>query len=393
MKMKWTPALLVLLFCLVLALPAAAEEANYILDSTGVLTDSELRQLEASAQELHAQYNVEVLFALLPGNDSQELMAYSQSDDRVGAGADCILLVVNDSYWNAHFWGESVAFGDSENERSLGQAFNDGQTYYDGVRNYLLQAERILQEHLPGEDTGGVGSPLLVDAADLLPADQEASLLSQLQDISSRQAMDVVVLTVSDLSGMSPRDYADNYYDSHGYGQGANLSGVLLLHCPESRDWWISTSGAAITVFTDVDLDYIGRMVAEKLAQGDAAAAYELFAVQCDRLIEEAKQGGALNSAKPGLPWFWVPISLLLGFVIAWLIVGHMRRKLTNLPSCNDAGSYIRPDSLKMETSRELFLYKHVVRTRRETDRGPRGGSSTHRSKSGASHGGRGGKY
>ena len=55
--------------------------------------------------------------------------------------------------------------------------------------------------------------PRLVDHANLLTASEERTLLNNLDEISTRQNMDVVIVTVDTLEGKSPQDYADDFYD------------------------------------------------------------------------------------------------------------------------------------------------------------------------------------
>ena len=90
--------------------------------------------------------------------------------------------------------------------------------------------------------------PLLVDNADLLTDIEESALLSKLANISSNQQMDIVIVTVNDLDGETPRDYADDFYDFNCYAE----DGALLLISMENSDWYISTSGYGITAVTDI---------------------------------------------------------------------------------------------------------------------------------------------
>ena len=84
--------------------------------------------------------------------------------------------------------------------------------------------------------------PRLGDDADLLTDHEEAVLLSELDEISERQRMDIVVVTTDSLEGKSAMEYADDFYDYNGYGFGNSRDGVLLLISMEDRDWWLSTT-------------------------------------------------------------------------------------------------------------------------------------------------------
>ena len=89
----------------------------------------------------------------------------------------------------------------------------------------------------------------------------------------------------------------------------------------------------------------------------------------------------------------WIPISIIVGVVLALIIVGVMKGKLKTVRSQAAANSYMKKDSLNIETSQDLFLYSTVSRTKIEREESSDGGSSTHTSSSGSTHGGGGGKF
>ena len=92
------------------------------------------------------------------------------------------------------------------------------------------------------------------DLAGLLSGNEESSLVTKLNELSERQKMDIVVLTTDTLDGKTPRDYADDIYDYGNFGYGESKDGALLLISIEDNDWYISTCGYGITVFTDAGI-------------------------------------------------------------------------------------------------------------------------------------------
>ena len=235
----------------------------------------------------------------------------------------------------------------------------------------------------------------LMDEAGLLTAEEKSELSRTLDEISERQGMDVVIVTVYSLYGQSAMRFADDYFDYNGYGQGADRSGVLLLHSPGDREWWITTRGYGITAFTDAGLDYIGEQIKGYLADGDNAAAYGRFAELCDEFITQAKNGSPYDYGtlpRDPLPLWTIPLAVAIGLIAAFLIVGAMKAKLKTVRFKAEANSYIRKGSFAVTQSRDTFLYRHVMRTPRPRNTGG-GGSRTHVGSSGARHGGRGGRY
>ena len=108
----------------------------------------------------------------------------------------------------------------------------------------------------------------MVDMADLLSDSEEKELQNQLDEISERQKVDVVVVTVDSLGSKSPMKYADDFYDNNGYGFGNKKDGILLLLSMEERDWHITTTGFGITAITDAGLDYISDEFVSYLSDG-----------------------------------------------------------------------------------------------------------------------------
>lgn len=235
----------------------------------------------------------------------------------------------------------------------------------------------------------------LVDDADLLTPDEEASLLGVLDEISTRQGMDVVVVTTPSLNGAaSSVEFADDYYDYNGYAN----DGILLLVSMEERDWCMSTKGYGITAFTDAGLDYIAEEVLYFLSDGYYVLAFDTFASQCDRFITQAKTGQPFDvdnmPKEPFSPFFTLLTSLVPGFIIAFIATAIMKGKLKSVHHRQEAADYMKRGSLQLSVSRDLYLYSTVTRQKKEQPKpSGSGGSTTHRSSSGATHGGRSGKF
>lgn len=239
--------------------------------------------------------------------------------------------------------------------------------------------------------------PRVVDMAGLLDETERAALLSRLDEISERERVDVVVVTVNGLEGKSPMQYADDFYDNNGYGYGGAKDGVLLLVSMADRDWWISTTGYGITAFTDAGMDYISEQFLPALSSGDYREAFMCFADCCEEFITEAKAGHPYDIGHmPKGPFrlgFSVCVSLAAGLILAVVVTACMKGQLKSVRSQPGASSYVKDQSLNVTESRDIFLYSNVRRREKPKNNTSRGGSRTHTSSSGRSHGGRGGKF
>lgn len=235
----------------------------------------------------------------------------------------------------------------------------------------------------------------LQDMAGLLTDDEAAYLTDMLNEISVRQEMEVVIATTDALYGKSVAEYADDLYDECHFGYGEDRDGLLLLISMEDRDWYISTCGYGITAFTDAGLDYIGQQIVPALSEGEYAEAFEEYIVLCDAFITQAMDGEPYdtdNMPRGPLSPVWILISLLAGLIIAACVVWSMVQKLKSVSPQKSASGYIKDGSLNITEQHDLFLY-HTVTRKARPKQSSSSGSSVHRSSSGSSHGGRGGKF
>ena len=130
-------------------------------------------------------------------------------------------------------------------------------------------------------------SSRLVDNADYLTDSEEATLLNKLDEISTRQGLDIVIVTISDLYGEDITAFADDFYDENGY----QPDGILLLISDYDREWAISTAGYGITAFTDAGQEYLTGQFLNALSEGEYASAFDTYADLCDEFITQAKAG------------------------------------------------------------------------------------------------------
>ena len=244
--------------------------------------------------------------------------------------------------------------------------------------------------------------PRLVDEADLLSDSDEAELLGKLDEISERQQMDIVVLTVNSLEGKSPEEYADDFYDYNGYGFGDGRDGILFLISMGEREMCMSTAGYGITAFTDAGQNYIYDQIMTYIKDGDYATAFTIFAAQCDGFITQARTGEPYDIDNlPEEPFSVVGaliIAVGIGCIISLIATGIMRLQLHSVYSRQAAEDYMIKDSMQVTRSNDLFLYKQVERREKPKEveqekPSSQGGSTTHVSSSGTTHGGSSRKF
>lgn len=231
----------------------------------------------------------------------------------------------------------------------------------------------------------------LVDEADLLSDSEEVILTEMLDEISIRQNLDIVIVTVNSTGKQTAAEYADDAYDYTGYAE----DGILLLISMEEREWAISTAGFGITAFTDAGLDYLTDQFADPMSAGEWNDAFHRFADLCDEFITQARNGAPYDTGnlpkKPFNPLLTGLVSLGIGFVIAFLRMNGWKNQLCSVQAKTEAKDYVQKDSLILTEQKDLFLYRRV--DRQEKSKNDSDGSSTHTSSSGETHGGASGSF
>ena len=261
-------------------------------------------------------------------------------------------------------------------------------------------------------------NPNIADNADLLTTQEELLLETTTDVIRDDYDFDVVILTVSSTQGEAVEAFADDYYDYNGYGVDSQRSGVLFLVSMEDRDWFISTRGRGIDLISDGEIDYIEQEIIPYLSEGDYAVCFSEFLSVCKEILEldadseefsdyygydtENDYFFAGNSYDDGYSnpksfnfFKNALIAFAVGFIIALIVVLNMKSKLKPGRAKSGAADYVVAGSMNLTHSHERFLYRHVTRTPRQQNNsnGRSGGGGVRVGSSGASHGGRGGKF
>lgn len=391
-----------------------ADGAKYFIDETMNAPDAALDAANELADDIYDEYGIEVLMLITDDyhQGAKSLGKYAENYGGIGISKqDSVMLVLNEDEgeYVVRKTGKCDGMFTNADCEGFWDAYNYEMSYADGFTAYLNSAKSIISRSSAagtGSVTSGAQSkvsqstyPRLMDEAGLLSSDEAAEIKAKLDEISERQKFDVVIATVNSLSGKTPREYADDLYDYSGFGFGENKDGVLFLISMEDRDWYITTTGYGIAAITDAGREYIADKFTGYLSDGDYAEAFRIYANEVDRFVTNAAETGKPydvgNLPHDPLSLIWIPISLVVGLIIAAGVVGGMKSKLRSVSFAAAADSYVKSGSMNVRESRDMFLYSTVSRTAKpkDNDSSSSGGSSTHTSSSGTTHGGGGGKF
>ena len=180
----------------------------------------------------------------------------------------------------------------------------------------------------------------VVDAANVIPPDQEAALTKRLDDLQKTTGNQLVVATVPDLEGYPIEDYGNRLIRSWGVGLKDANNGAILLVAPNDRKVRIEVGYGLEPVLTDafssvvINQDILPRFkagdipggivagtnaVADQLALPDAEARAKVTAAaaEYDKTHRRSNSGGG-----------GVPIGLIFfGIVLAAIVIPMISRR------------------------------------------------------------------
>lgn len=391
MKNKAFAILCVIVLSLTMIIPVCAV-STHIFDSTGTIGD--LTSLEAFAQKIEDDYNYSVLLAVIDGAGDEGTYGYCRGlYEAHAAEKDGIALTYNYGDNKYAFYcagkGEEL-FPERVQNEVLWQAFAYTENYFDGAYEFYLAAEEIINKAVTPAVTSDTANenteqvtgfvpverslPLVVDNAKVLSAEEEEVLSEKLEELGSMYMLEIGVVTVDGYDGKDPQAFADDFYDYNGYGYGENDDGLIVVFntgkADGNRNIAISTHGTAIDLLTDMEIDIIIEMMIPPIKNGNYAVAFDYFVSECE------------NSFDTGISFFWIPVSILIGFALAYFITKIQASKLKTVRQQVDASDYV--NNVMLTGDSDMFMYRNVVRTQKPKENS----SSTHTSSSGRTHGG-----
>ncbi len=233
---------------------------------------------------------------------------------------------------------------------------------------------RTLEDHTPVEN--GVR---VYDYANLLNDNEESSINETISELSAKTNLDIVVVTEDEGVDGYYTAFADDFYDYNGFGFDESNSGVLLFIDMEDRVVWMSTTGKAISIFTDSRIQNITDECARYLGKEYYYGAVSSFLNDFKSYTVKS-----INGAEA------IVAVVLAGITFALIFLITCKRYKTNGQEC----------SYDVDKNADLYIagsFDNLIDVRHRTvhivSSSGGGGSSTHSGSSGSSHGGGGSSF
>ena len=233
-------------------------------------------------------------------------------------------------------------------------------------------------------------NPSIVDEAGYLMQSELASLTEELDKLRKEYDFEVAIYTESELSAATAEASADDIYDYGGYGAGENDDGIMLYICRDTREYHFTTHGKGREYFNQNGLIYLESKVLPYLEDNNYYKAFSVYIDTADELLSMARDSKPYNerNLSPKYIIGVILVCLLAPLLLAYIMMKQKLSKMKTARENNYAANYVKPGSMKLTVSRDLFLYSRITKTEK-----PKSSSGTHTSSSGRTHGGRGGSF
>lgn len=372
MTRKLISAVLVLVLCISLALTVSAESKaiDFVVDEYDIFTADELTALNEAAAGVYQRTGVGVFFVFT----QEEILEEYDVDLLTGGMTDYVIMLENDTSWFTFYGGKGTEI-DLEKEEELRGIYDATETYGEGVAAFLDATEACFPANVT--IVAPAGEWFVYDDADLLTDAEEDTLSRKLAEVSHTYQAEIVICTVASVDGGDVDVFLEYVYDSMGFGYGENHDGVLLLLCMDTRDYRILSNGFAAEAINPGDIENIGDEIVPHLSDGAYAAGFDAFADQCAYYLDGYINGFPFDFGSQAL------ISLVLGFLVGWIVSAVLKGQLKSVRKQDRANSYLKPGSLQLTVSNDFFLYRNVTQSRKESQSSSSGSSSSSRSTGG----------
>ncbi len=125
------------------------------------------------------------------------------------------------------------------------------------------------------------------DQANLFTEPQRAELLERANMIGEQFEIDIAIVTTNDNEGKTSRQYAEDFYNQHGFGFGDTSDGILYLLDMDNREVYIYTRDKAFDYISDGRVNEILDVVYPYLPDGSYSESVHVFLAEVEKAMQE----------------------------------------------------------------------------------------------------------
>lgn len=236
------------------------------------------------------------------------------------------------------------------------------------------------------------------DFANLLSDSQEKSLFNSIIRFTNKTGLEAVIATIDDNPGKSVRDEAADFYDYNYFKK----NGIIFLIDMEVREYAIVTTGSAMDVYPNAEIDLMLDNVYPYMVNKNYFSACNTFledieryfSVQEDDYYYDETSDSYVKKQSLGSR----ALNAFFGAgIVATVVILIMLFQCRMVRKANSSRSYLVEETKKIDNLGEIKTGSHTSRVRIQTSSGSSGGSyrsgggsrsSSFRGSSGRSHGG-----
>lgn len=254
------------------------------------------------------------------------------------------------------------------------------------------------------------GGTRVYDMAGLLGEEERSELEAAIDGARKDWKLDLVIVTTEDAEGKTSTEYADDFYDAGGFGEGKDKDGILFLIDMDNRELTFSTSGIAIRIFTDARIEAMLDRVYEGASQGNYKSCADAFLSDVERYCQKGIAGGQYNydtetgkiSVYRSISGLEALLAVAVSSFVAWMACLGVKcqyamagdeREIASLNMAYRSTARFAYDN-RIDNLVNQFVTTRTIASSTGSGSGSSGHSSsrrssTHTSSSGRSHGGR----
>lgn len=209
----------------------------------------------------------------------------------------------------------------------------------------------------------------IYDDAQLLSENQAAKLQDRLQELSDKYDTQIVVATLQSVNGGDADILAEAFYDGKDLGYGDSRDGILLIIMMDIREFRIVSNGEAADALTMARIDKITDAITPDLSDGNYYEAFDTFTDKCEYYLDGHINGFPFDVGKS------LVIALVIGIVAGLIVANTLKAQLKSVRMQTRAHDYVKAGSMQLTYQKDLYLYRTVQQTRKQTSNSNSGSS------------------